>query len=473
LVWLLLAPAALADVDPLAQAHQKAVPALTHNLLELARWCDEQRLWRDRDRVYELVLHFAPDHARARRGLKYERDEQGAWVRPKPYRQPANHNRNAEGRLVPRRRLAVEPFVAAMLDALERGDEGVAPPADPDVRRRVLRDLLVLDPNNALVRARNGEVWDKKRWVLQETATARERREVLREVAREAQRGVRDPAIVRPSPFEAGLKLSWQAGLQGEWWRALGTVKPAELRRVLRLADASFLLFKEAFSTRSRRPEGCVLYVLRGHGEARTMLEAHPRFTAADRGFFLQLTSAWVPRSRHLIEFGASREERLDGVARQAIGLLLLTEFNVTAKRGWVWEGFGFYLDHLLTGTRLNLFVRRGGIVAERADFWARLDDHGDDWLGIARELETKGWAPDLRALTAKDVNEMGLADIISAHAFAAYLLEGRPAQVGAFLRAYGHTKNLDRAITKAFATTLEDLGERSRRWLREMAPED
>jgi hypothetical protein len=57
----------------------------------LAGWCQEHRLYLERDRLYEALLGLSPDHAEARRFLHYRKIKDG-WERQK-YSAPENRGR--------------------------------------------------------------------------------------------------------------------------------------------------------------------------------------------------------------------------------------------------------------------------------------------------------------------------------------------------------------------------------------------
>ena len=59
---------------------------LLGDLEELADWCAKAKLYRARQEVSEAILHVDPDHAEARKWLKYRRAKDGTWERSKNFK---------------------------------------------------------------------------------------------------------------------------------------------------------------------------------------------------------------------------------------------------------------------------------------------------------------------------------------------------------------------------------------------------
>ena len=89
---LLLLFAVGASADALETGRAQAAQLVVGDLEDLADWCSKNGLAGERDRIYESILQLDPDHARARKGLRYERDKEGAWVRKRSYRAPRNRS---------------------------------------------------------------------------------------------------------------------------------------------------------------------------------------------------------------------------------------------------------------------------------------------------------------------------------------------------------------------------------------------
>jgi len=357
---------ALADAE---SARRDGVRALVDQLEDLAEWCVKKKMYAHRNGVYEVVLEFDPDHREARKWLRYRRRKDGTWERRQPYREARNLDTSAEPEFRRRLKEILDRYADYLVEIVVRFDP---PPAQ---RQRLLDEALARNPDDARARKLNGQVRSGGGWLLRDTVVARRRRrELIRDGMRAARRTPK-PDRVAVSAEERALGLRWNASLRGDWWRCVATTGADEARKALQVADASWQLVEEVFDITLRPPEDCRAYLLSGDAEARRFVHAHREFDARTRKWILGLSGGWVSGRYHLIEFSPERAQRIDGVARQAIGVLLKREFGVTARVGWAWEGFGFYLGYLLTGTRLTFYVRKTRYAQERADraLW-RLD---------------------------------------------------------------------------------------------------
>ena len=90
LLSLLLAAAAPAAAETISERGEAVERELVTALEGLAKWCNGRKLFGKRDEVYELLLEFAPGHAKARRTLKHERSVDGTWVQDAEYKRPRN-----------------------------------------------------------------------------------------------------------------------------------------------------------------------------------------------------------------------------------------------------------------------------------------------------------------------------------------------------------------------------------------------
>ena len=67
-----------------------------------------------------------------------------------------------------------------------------------------------------------------------------------------------------------------------------------------------------------------------------------------------------------------------------------------------------------------------------------------------------------------RDVNQLNTEDILTSYVMAAYLLEGQPKKVDAFLRMTGSRLSLDEQVQRVFGWDLNTFQERAGRWLSE-----
>jgi len=453
------------------EARTERVARLVADLEDLARWCAGQKLFAERNATYEQILAFEPDHAEARRWLKYRRAKDGTWIRPGAYAAPRNF-RAPPDELAARRARIGDTFADATLRWLEAQGRDLR----PDHRAAAIREALVVAPEREDLRALAEESRATDgRWVLAETLRAATRRPALARAAQEALAAVPEPGEGRPTAAENDVPLPWTAGLQGRLVRVLGTTGRDEVAQAVRTAEACFALFGKAFPGEVPPIPGLTILLLRTGEERDTLLRTHPAADDAFRTWAADLSSGWLPGQNVVYGWSTTREGRMEWCARQPIGSLLRRRFGVRSKHGWAFEGFGLYLSHLVTGRRQTFFVRRtdyGEDGAPHGDLWDKLRSEGADWRREARRLLVSARAPDLRLLLGKDVNAMDTEDMLASYALAAFVLEGRGPQALAWLEAVGDDTPWEEALQVALGLDAETLRLRLRRWLEETAPE-
>lgn len=440
---------------------------LVTDLEKLAMWCAHHKLIGSRNQIYEAVLVLRPDHAEARKWLRY-RIQGGEWVRAKGYRPPRDRNEDALPTFRAKRREVVDRFLARLKDAPLR------------VRQDGLRIAIAVAPDDAALRKAHDEMKVDGAWLLRESVVAKERRPELAQIARDLLKEVPEPKPVPITPAEKKLGIAWKDALQGEWWRFLGTTATAETKHALRVADATAPFLAEALPDPGRpisipnlRRRGFGVYYLTNQAQGLALVKEHPGFSDAQRRFAQSVFAAWVPKTRQLINWYNERATRVESTARLALDFLMVMRYG-EIDRGWMREGFGIYLGAKLTGTHLIWFVQPSD--------YARTDQDKDrerklsqemrapkaDWLKLARDLRAEK-PPDLRFLTGKRLNQMTAEDLIHAHALAAYLIEGHPDRVSNFLAKYatnGH--DLDAALGSELGLSFPDVETRLGRWLEE-----
>jgi hypothetical protein len=451
-------------------AWQGAVQALVSDLEAVAARCNRGGLFRTRNEIYELILTFDPDHAAARKWLKYKRQD-GRWVRAGRYKPPRNLAKQGLDEADAALREVGEAFAARVTGEL------AAPLAGPDgtLRPEVVRAVLRVAPDREDLRRANGEVLSADgAWMLKESVRALARRSELAMIATQAVTEATAPVVARPAREENQARVGWTRILQGRHVRLLGTPTAEELERCERHVEASFRLFGAAAGVSPPAGRGLTMYVLATATERAMLLTNHPDSNPKYKEYGLGVHSSWLPKGRALWIMDGRAPKRLEWCVRQAVGYQLGHAFGVRGKKGWAFEGFGLYLGHLLTGTRSTYFIRRTKYGEKREsgdkDLWGRLVEPGADWHAEARVLLAGPRRPDLRLLLGKDVNQMDTEEMLYSFVLAAYCLEGRERDVAPLLRAFGKEKlPPDDAVRKGLGLGIGDLEQRVRRWLDEV----
>jgi hypothetical protein len=453
-----------------ASEHETRVAALVTALEAHAAWCQKGKLFLARNETYALLLTFAPEHAKARKWLKYKRAKDGTWTRSPRYKPP--RNMKAVGAEVSRRQQALGDRFADETLAWLRGHSA---DVSTSARARLNREMARAAPHRTEVREANGEVLTAEgTWLLQESVRAPRERAALRAATDRALARLPRAKEVRPTRSENATQLPWKAILQGPRVRVLGTVPLAELTEAYALASAAFPVFETVYGGEAPDVPGLTIMLITSDDERATLLKNHPSATKAFRSFAASLASGWFPKTTSLYARSSDRAKRLEWCARQPLAALLRRQFRVRTKHGWAFEGFGLYVSHLLSGQRRTFYVRRtqyGDGTDRDGDLWARLTEDGADWRAHARSLLASDRAPDLRLLLGKEVNGMNTEDMLTSYVLAAFILEGHPDRAAPLLEAIGAGKPVDEALQIGLGLDVEGLGLRLRRWLDETKP--
>ena len=174
---------------------------------ELAKWCTQVKLLKTRNRLFESILTLQPNHAVARKWLRYKKNKEGKWVRGK-YRQPKDFKPEHLSEFRRRREAITAAPCKRLLALLDSDDEEPSPGG----RYLILTTVIAADPDNIEARQRNDEVKVGNRWVLSETETARTRRKEFAASVREIRKKTARPRGVRLSGLEqrAGMMVGFR-----------------------------------------------------------------------------------------------------------------------------------------------------------------------------------------------------------------------------------------------------------------------
>jgi len=447
--------------------HDTRIATLISDLEAHARWCQKRKLFRARNETYAVLLSFAPDHAKARKWLKYRRTKEGRWARPANYKPPRNFK--APSAALGARREALGNRFADSTYAWLRDH---AKDVSAAMRARLVREMTLAAPHRADIRKANGEVLTAEgRWLLKESIAGPRRQKALRDATARALASMATPEEARPTRAENATQLAWKAIVQGPRVRLLGTVPLADVRSAHRVASASFPVFEAVYGGDAPAIKKLTIMLITSDEERATLLKNHPASTKAFRSFAATLASGWFPKSATLYARSRVQAKRVEWCARQPLSSMLRRRFGVRTKHGWAFEGFGLYVSHLLSGQRRTFYVRRTqyGDTSERdGDLWDKLTEDRADWREHARTLLASERAPDLRLLLGKPVNTMNTEDMLISYVLAAFILEGRSTQAAPLLEAIGKGKPADEALRLGLGLDIEGLGFRLRRWLAE-----
>jgi hypothetical protein len=98
----------------------------------------------------------------------------------------------------------------------------------------------------------------------------------------------------------------------------------------------------------------------------------------------------------------------------------------------------------------------------------AKLIGSDTNWMNEGWELLKSERRPELQRTLSRDVNRMTVDDVLAAYALAAYLVEGRPEEVAAVLRASATGSEPGAVVRQTLGMELGELTSRLTRWLGE-----
>jgi len=496
-------PAAADDADlPAARAALDQVFAA--KLDALAGWCTKKRLYGRRDATFAVLLEVDPDHAEARKRLKYAKDDAGVWVQKPKYKPATNWNRDLVPESEERLGALRAEHVEAALDLYSRADSlaellwarrevAALQSRHPAAKRpaRVLRALglsyyravrergLVQEmaeaatflrthhPQDFEIRAALGEVLHEDVWVLAETARTLKRAGVLAKAAQSALAAVETkPAALDED--EAKIELPWKTAAGAPDVRVVGTADEALLRSIAAHAQAVGAVLEAGLATKPVRRKGLTLVVLAGAGEDDTFIDAYPVVDnpSLQQRKKLGLDLVFLHGQGMLL-----RKNPPDAQLDLAVNTVLNQVFSDTflkseAPRGWHAEGLSRYLAYTLLGTRLSINVV-GKYAGQGGD--RHVPESKDSWLASARAQLKKNKQVGLQMLLGKGVDTFNVRDAVLAYAFAAYLIEAHAGLVAGFVRIHVESSDVDKACREILGMPRTVTEQRFTRWLDEI----
>ena len=451
-------------VARLEAARAEAVLELVTPLEALAAWCQDNRLYRERDRVYGAILTFDQDHRAARRMLRHHKIR-GAWVPSQTYKEPRNR---AEEKLPEFRdsfKSITDQYRGTVMRLLFEERKNLR----PEDRDAALRGLLGFDPDDDAVHRALGEAQWKGRWLLRESVATLQGRAALSLIAKTSLEITPDPTRTEATPDEQQLGIHWTSALATPRVRVLGTVGPGEVQGTAKVAHAIGEYFRNVF----RRPQASredFKILLLGDNVQRERLLGTIGLPSEEANLLRAAAGGWLGSDTLLAEWDPNPNRRLDGAARQTLGTLLIDSFGLDSRHGWAWEGIGLYLVYNMIGTRMTYFIERSTYLKPKNQMlWQQLQIPGADWIAQGRALLTSEGGPHLAFLVGRDVASMRDQDILFSYVLAAYLLEGRPEETPELLARLGAGEHPADAFLAALGDTLPQIDLRIRRWLDEI----
>ena len=432
---------------------------LITKLLGLATWCNDKELFLQRDSVWRSVLALESENAAARQGLRYAHDASGKWKEPAA-REVKDRNAAALPEFGTKRSEIVGSWRDQNLALLEKDK------ADADKRAAFLEEVLLVDPDDAVIHGMRGEARSGTAWVLQETVAGEARRTEFKQKVQKGREGVPEAAKVPPSADDLVLLPAWKTSCTSDGMHLLSQTAEPETKELLLLAHAGCALAESVCGKPMTPPDGFTVYALVDPAEREKLLAAIPGATDADKKLWKTAAGFGIPRSASVVVWDKDGKRRVDCFARHLAANLLYKTFKIETKHGWLYEGLGSYLAYQMVGSRMTWFVgtQPGEVAALRAKLWSPKTD----WFAEADRILKGSNPPKLAELLGKDLSTLKLEDMVVAQAFAAYLAEGLPKEFPQILERIGAGENPVTVIEAVSARPLAETEKRLARWVTE-----
>ncbi len=431
---------------------------------ELARWCHRNGLFREKNRTLEVLLKFDQDHQYARRESGWQRLGKKKWVRVRGFRRPIRTNPEMKKQWKERSTALLNHYCSHLAVKLQ----GLKPPIHAMELRRLTESLLVLSPKHGGLRILLGERLVGRSWKLKESVPTKAYRKRLANHAKLLLDGAGEPATVPLTKPEKEAALRWTEAQLLPGVRVVGTVSKEEIKSSCQLARAAINYVRMSMRNSVEPFQGFTIYLLDSREEAKRFFHFYPGISDQNRRFAESLSSCWLSGSSKVVIWSESKKMRREWVARQTVAMLLRQGWNISTKNAALFEGFGLYLSHKLTGERSTWYVRPSRYGRQGSDRdEATILKKTKDWLRLARR-RLRNTPPKYRRLLSLSVNQMVTDDLLDSYVFAAYLLEAAVDKREEFLRKIGEGKNFEHAVAEVWGMDVPALQERVKRWLKE-----
>lgn len=440
---------------------------------ELAEWADDSEFESGRNRMYAAILAYDPDHKDARRALGF-RKRKGEWTQGRIKEPKDDCEPQVPAEFERRWAAAVDAFEARIVEAFAEGDDS---PSGRARERAALSALVPFGPNDESLRTRLGDVFleDAGVWVMAETRAARERRRDLADRKATLIANFDEPRAVANDAEIDEIDLPWTQALSLGGMTMMSTLEEAETRTLLETAQLMRQIFPYALPGGGRPSYPNSIWAVEV-GERSRFFKGHPRTPAAELDYRIAVNSSWLDND--VLVSGKSPKLRKDVTAFQVAGYGLAEKFGVRIDDGWAQQGLTSYLAYLACETRLSFWDIRvkdeyGNEIGGARNWLERVPPDTGGWLLAFVALVEEGQTMQefARALTSPTV-KMDWKDVVTSHAFSAFLLEARPDDLIALLNLSKNDESMVIKVERQLEVSLPELRERMVRWVNEIEVE-
>jgi hypothetical protein len=458
--------------------HKRAACQARITALEaLAGDCHERKALLQRDKAYEALLVLAPEHAGARKSLRYQKDRKtGLWVQ-KGYRAPKDLEPEVAALALAQRAELDATYVDHIMELIDEHGEALGPAS----RKSELHELLATAPDVERIREALGfiavERHGERVWERLTTVAALARRKSISETVKRARAALPAPERGAPRPSETEWGIEWRWMRSTDRVRVLGNTSEAEVGIIAQQAHLQWGILPELFGPRPQVPLDLTFYIVDAAAGKDALLASYPQLTDKKRELYAELVGAWFGTSPHIGCWADEQVNRIDASSRMLTSGYFARAFGIYGRQGWISEGFGMYVSQLICGTRLTFTVIDTRYVEpSRPNLEREIGDPAADWFDDALEVLAGAEPTRLVATVGKDPNKMTKGDLVLAYTLASYLIEGHgPETLEKVLRRIGGDDGVSStlALEEVLRTTMPELQQDLARWIESVGAQD
>ncbi|MEM8712023.1 MAG: hypothetical protein AAGG01_13820 [Planctomycetota bacterium] len=457
--------------EDLALALAEPQARYVEGLEQLADWCQAEQAFAARNQALSAILHFEPDHARARRLLRYRYDRKSeTWVRRGTFREPKAGPSDAREAYATRRAAFDTELCRASIEVLDE----YAGELPGRTLFGELRGLMVVAPSDAALRERLGYALQKsttgeRHWVTALSLDTPERRAKLGAWLEEARSEAADVQDAALDETDRAVDLSWQYVLRSGATRIVARAGKEETLEALEAAETARLFLARILGRPvNPRPEQ-TLYLMKGVSDMKRFVASYPGLDESRQERARKLGSMWLPGKTRCGVWGSDRATRTDMSSKQMAVRFVETQFGIEPKRGWLVDALGLYVNQHVVGTRISRHVTITDYAKPgEVPLTQGLEDSDADWLAIAHRVLGVFTTEEFARALGRNTNELTAEDMVVGYALVAYLCEASdPKAMAHVLKEVGsETASSVAALEAWFQLPLPEIKIRLRDWL-------
>lgn len=456
-------PAPAADFEATRKAaREKLVTAL----LEHADWCHKNKCYLERNRTYERVIEYSPDHKKGRKFLGYTWDRKAEeWVRKRAYREPRAGKGDKVLEAQALRATAFTGYRDTMLAAIDK--EGVS-------KRQIsatLAELVEMLPEDTDLRQRNGQVLftdknGKERWVMEESKRALAWRPKLRERKKELFANYPGSEEGSTEEDEDSWGVTWRGNVENDRVRVLSTGSKGEADKAAQVCHVVWDYTRDLFD--HEFDPSYSAYLIASKSDKNSVIDNLAGLEPEQRKRLKKLGGTMMGGT--IYTWAPNEDGRVDSSCRFSLSMLMARRFGINSKHGWAHEGIGMYVTERLLGTRLSFFVRATEYAEGGGNLRRQLQDPDSNWMRLAQKVLEKDKKPNIAFMLGRDVNTLTPEDLLVSYALAGYFMEGHePEVLVEILERIGQGENPAETMEDVLGYDIGTLSTRLLDWLREI----